>query len=122
MLTAELCFIEIINQIMNSIRSGGFDKDDKGELVLTSTISFCKCRNVRNIYVFEGYVNIDTDTHLHYYFSNKRSCVSLSKQAFNDSETTRLQNVLIFLVNKLFGSYHIDQFVTGLVVSDANCV
>lgn len=110
MKTPEECFVEIIQSI-KSIKK----VEDNNESKLKSVISWSKCRSYSgNPYTLEGIINIDTNITLHYFFSNKRSCIYLLQDNV-DIDINKLQYNLLLFTEYMFGKYSIDLFINRLV-------
>jgi hypothetical protein len=110
MKTPEECFVEITKLIKNIKKV-----EDDNESKLKSFISWSKCRNYNGIaYTFEGSIDIDTNVTLHYFFSNKRSCIYLIQNTV-DIDINKLQYNLLLFTEYMFGKYSIDLFINRLV-------
>lgn len=111
MKTSEECFIEIIQSIENLKKV-----EDNNESKLKSIISWSKCRNYPGThYIFEGNIILETDITLHYFFSNKRSCIYLTQDNANDLDINKLQYNLLLFTEYMFQTYSIDLFINKLV-------
>lgn len=115
MKSPENCFAEIVDQVRKTINEGEYLVEDDGEYI-TSSICFSKIESIESNFVFEGFVDLESsDARLHYFFSNKRSYISIDKNNMSDVEVAKFQYCLLILIDKLFVSYKIDCFVYGLI-------
>ena len=120
MKSAEECFIEIVEFVKDK-KKECLKRKDNNERIITSSILFCDRKFFDGEYVAEGFIeySIDSsDVFLHFYFSNKRSYISIDKRGMTDMDVTRFQYNLLLLTAKLFGKYNIDHFVNNLL---SNC-
>jgi hypothetical protein len=110
MKSSENCFLEILNSIDNLKRI-----KDEGSSLVKSVITWSKCRNFKGIdYCFDGYINIDKDIQLYYFFSNQRSHISLVTDNIEDNINNLQYNLLLY-TEYLFKSYSIDMFINNLI-------
>lgn len=110
-----ICLLEIIQRIQESTNSG----QDIGKSVMTSPICYSKLRNFSGEYEYEGLLDVSSGTQLHYYFSNKRSYISLDKNnPMCEVDVVKLQYYLLRYVQVLIYDHKIDAFVHGLQKGD----
>jgi hypothetical protein len=114
MKSAEECFLEIV-EFVNRNKDTCLEKEDKGEKIITSSILYCDSKSFDRNYVVNGYISYATETNLHFYFSNKRSYLSVDKQRMSDLDVARFQYTLLLLTAKLFGKYNIDYFIYNIL-------
>lgn len=112
MKNSEYCFLEIINSLTNLKK----EKDD-GRPMLRSVINWSKCRNFNGLdYIHDGYIKVEDGISLYYFFSNKRSALSLIQETNNDElDINYLQYNLLLYTECLFKSYSIDTFLNNLI-------
>lgn len=104
MKSIEECFLEIINSV-NNIKK----EEDKGDSKINSKWVWSKCRNFSGMkYTLEGSITLNNCIDLYYFFSNKRSCLSLIKNETNI-------DILSLYVEYLFKTYSIDMFLNNLI-------
>jgi hypothetical protein len=105
------CFLDIIQQIQESTHSG----QDTGKSVMTSPICYSKLRNFSGEYEYQGLLDVSSGTQLHYYFSNKRSYISMDKnETLCEVDDAKLQYFLLRYVQVLICDHKIDAFIHGL--------
>jgi hypothetical protein len=114
MKSAEECFLEIV-KLVKCNKEECLDKEDNNERIITSSILYCDSKSFDGNYVADGYISYAAETNLHFYFSNKRSYVSIDKQCMSDDDVVRFQYNLLLLTAKLFGKYNIDYFIYNIV-------
>lgn len=120
MKTAEDCFLEIVEYIKRHPNNN----IDEGEGIVDNVISYYKLRNFNRNYVYKGSIVLEktcgNSVNMNYYFSNKRSYISLYTKNKYQNDTTdfnKLQYNLLLYTEKLFIQHKIDAFIYGL-----NCV
>ena len=116
----ENCFLEIILSLHQIKRI-----EDDSKSVISSSISWSKSRNFNGDgYIYEGVVKIDVGYYLHYFFSNKRSYLSITCEnetdnqiKDNQSKENQIKDIekLSLYVNKLFKVYKIDEFIYNII-------
>ena len=122
MKSPETAFLEIIETIQENISQGN-QKIDDNKRIFSNTFNFSRplehktkyfCRDSEGVtYVFEGFIDLDSEFSLHYYFSNKRSYVSLDTR-----QSDVFQKMQLFsykYTELLFKFYNIDEFVYNFV-------
>lgn len=97
MKSSEQCFYEIVS-LKNNIL---LEKDDGGSKLPSN---WSKLRNFDNEYIFNGEVSLDELNVLYFFFSNKRSCLSINNVDID----------ILPYANDLFNKYHIDEFINNL--------
>ena len=109
----ENCFLEIILSLHQIKKI-----EDDGKSVISSSVSWSKCRNFNGYdYVYESVVKIDIGYYLHYFFSNKRSYLSINCETENQSKENQSKDIekLSLYVDKLFKAYKIDEFIYNII-------
>jgi len=111
---AEDCFIEIVEFVKHK-KHECLKRKDNNERIITSSILYCDRTSFDGEYVAEGLIEYASDVSLHFYFSNKRSYISIDKKSMTEMDVARFQYTLLLLTAKLFGKYNIDHFVYSLL-------
>lgn len=108
----EHCFLEILD----FVKENRNNTVDHGESVATSVISYSKLEEVEGrMYVYNGYINLERDVWLHFYFSHKRSYISIDKEtSFTEDDIARYQYFMLLYGEALFAKYSIDNFISNL--------
>lgn len=109
----ERCFIDIINYVQGRIDAKNADYDEN---VYTSLVSYSKMRNFGGVYGHGGAVKVGEKVWLRFYFSNRRSYISVDCKERDDTDynMTKSQYLVLRYAQKLFGDYNIDSFINGL--------
>lgn len=121
MKTSEECFLEITNRITSELNN---DKDD-GHSIVNNIIHYYKVRNFDKDYVYKGSIvlekceNTNNIIKMDYFFSNKRSYLSINKKNIIEGEYNKLQYYLLLYTDKLFIKYNIDTFIYGLNLNNS---
>lgn len=123
MKTSEECFLEICENIKREIKSVTNFKIDNGEKIMTSVINYCKIHNYSGSYVYDGYIILNRTieghfTKMHYYFSDKRSYISIDDGNLTENEISKHEYYLLLYIDKLFINYKIDKFINSLVLDN----
>lgn len=108
----EYCFLEILDFVKGNRNT----MEDNGESIATSVINYSKLDNMEGkMYVYNGYINLEGDVWLHFFFSHKRSYISIDKEtSFTEDEVARYQYYMLLYCEALFGKYSIDSFISKL--------
>jgi hypothetical protein len=110
MKSSEKCFLEILHST-NNIKK----EKDKGLSQCKSTFTWCKLKNFKGTdYYLEGMISINNDITMHYFFSNKRSCISLISKV-NKTKLDDINRILVLYSEYFFKIYSIDVFINNLV-------
>lgn len=107
-LTPELCFLEIINCVLKNKNTNV----DNGYTLASNSVRYSKLRNFNNPYVYDGEIQVSEGIVLCYYFSHRRSCISLQSQ--KQVGNNKMQEYLGKYVQSLFCGHKIDAFIHGL--------
>lgn len=117
MKTSEECFLEICNKIKNDIDNNNTNlKVDNGENIITSVINYSKIHNYKGYYVYDGNI-ILSDEHfikMKYYFSNKRSYISIDEDYLKENDIVKYEYILLKYIDTLFFKHNIDIFINSL--------
>lgn len=116
MKSAEECFLEIVEYVKCN-KHECLIKKDNNERIITSSILYSDTKSFDGEYVAEGYIEYSVDSELHFYFSNKRSYISIDKRGMSDLDVARFQYTLLLLTAKLFGKYNIDHFINSILAN-----
>jgi len=111
--TVEECFLEICNKIQTEKISG----IDYNENIITSFINYSKLHNYEGNYMYNDYVILKSGIKLKYYFSNKRSYITIdefSDTFIKENDTANYQSLLLEYIDGLFIKYKIDVFINSL--------
>lgn len=116
MKTSEECFLEICNKIKNDIENNKNLKIDKGETLMTSIINYSKNHNYEGYYVYDGYIILSDENFIKmkYYFSNKRSYISIDDPSLDENNITKYEYILLKYIDTLFFKHKIDIFINSL--------
>jgi hypothetical protein len=106
----EACFLEIIKFVKENKNSF----EDIEDNVTSSVLSYSKMRNFKGTYTYENVFAIGEGACLHFYFSNKRTYISIDKKDMTDYEVSKFQYYLLLYTEALFQKYNIDLFINEL--------
>lgn len=115
--TIEDCYLQILQQIISTTHCIG--KTDNGEFIITSSVCYSRMCHVETetSYVFDGYIPIAEGFTMHYFFSNKRSYISIDNAEMTETDMSKCQLYLLKLCEKFFIHYKIDLFVSEWIKS-----
>jgi hypothetical protein len=111
-----MCFMDIIGYVQAN-KNKVVDRDED---VMTSFVCFSKIKHQRHTYVYEGYISLNTHFDMHFYFSHKRSYISIDIGSLIDYDDVRLHCFLMRYVESLFVKYGIDEFIANLHSEDGS--
>lgn len=115
----ECCYLQIINSKKNNSVEGN---------KITNVINYCKLRNFSEYnYEYSGNIVLNGDEPtkvdqlikdipvytLHYYFSNKKSYISVDCSINSEYYIPFIQYKLLKFTEKFFGLYNIDTFLAN---------
>lgn len=108
----ENCFLEILDFVVKNKNNTA----DHGNPIATSVISYSKRNNAEGrVYTYNGFIQLEGDVWMHFFFSHKRSYVSIYKEtSFTEDDIARYQYFILLYGEALFQKYNIDTFISNL--------
>jgi len=125
MKSPEVAFLQIMQSIQENFNEGTA-RIDNNDHIYTNVIHCSRylenktrylCRKTEGTinYVFEGTIDISNNLNMRYYFSNKRSYISLdTNHAFEENAAFMQLNTFKY-TELLYKFYNIDEFVFNFV-------
>lgn len=116
----ENCFFEIISYIKNN----NVHMKDDNSFINKNVMNYSKLRNYSDKdYVYTNEIKLDEKYNLFFYFSNKRSYISINLNneyllenfiEIYEKNYIFIQYILLIYSEKLFKKYNIDEFICNL--------